>query len=242
MCSCKTIQTFFYSKKNKNMRRFAISDIHGCAVTFKNLLHQISFSKEDVLYLLGDYIDRGPDSRGVIDHIWYLQKEGYQVHCLRGNHEQNLLDAYSETRFECEIPKETLLSFEVKTVKDIPKVYIRWMEKLPYYFDLEDYILVHAGLNFNLAKPLDDHADMIWIRHWYDNIDSDWLGGRIIVHGHTPTRQLEIKRSINTLDEIPAIDIDAGCVFESFGLGNLCVLNLDTKKLRFAANQEVVYH
>lgn len=51
------------------MSRYAISDIHGCAKTFKNLLRRISFSKEDVLYLLGDYIDRGPDSKGVIDHI-----------------------------------------------------------------------------------------------------------------------------------------------------------------------------
>jgi len=51
------------------MARFTISDIHGCAETFKKLLNRISFSKEDVLYLSGDYIDRGPDSKGVIDHI-----------------------------------------------------------------------------------------------------------------------------------------------------------------------------
>lgn len=59
------------------MRKFTISDIHGCAKTFKALLNRISFSKEDELYLLGDYIDRGPDSRGVIDHIWHLQKTGH---------------------------------------------------------------------------------------------------------------------------------------------------------------------
>ncbi|MFT5168289.1 MAG: serine/threonine protein phosphatase 1, partial [Saprospiraceae bacterium] len=64
------------------MKQYAISDIHGCAKTFKALLEQISFSKEDVLYLLGDYVDRGPDSKGVIDHIWQLQSEGYTVFCL----------------------------------------------------------------------------------------------------------------------------------------------------------------
>ena len=73
------------------MSKYAISDIHGCIATFKTLLDKIKFSKEDELYLLGDYIDRGPDSKGVIDHIWYLQKSGYQVHCLRGNHENMLL-------------------------------------------------------------------------------------------------------------------------------------------------------
>ena len=222
------------------MRRFAISDIHGCAKTFKKLLRRINLTQEDVLYLLGDYIDRGPDSRGVIDHILDLQKEGYQVHCLRGNHEHYLLESYEETRFDCDIPKETMLSFEVNSVKLIPDVYIDWMNALPYYFELEDYILVHAGLNFRSAFPLEDEAEMIWIRHWYDDIDKEVLGDKIVVHGHTPTRQLEIKRSIRQLDEIPAIDIDAGCVFESFGLGNLCALNLDTKQLIFEANIDVV--
>lgn len=223
------------------MRRFAISDIHGCAKTFKKLLEQISLSKQDILYLLGDYIDRGPDSKGVIDHIWDLQKQGFQVYCLRGNHEQNLLDAYYETRFECEIPKETLKSFQVDTVKSIPQKYITWMYDLPYFFEIENYILVHAGLNFNTIAPLENKTDMIWIRHWYDRIDRHWLSNRIIIHGHTPTRQLDIKRSIHTLSEIPAIDIDAGCVFESFGLGNLCLLNLDSKQLIFMANRDVVY-
>jgi len=217
------------------MRRFAISDIHGCAKTFKKLLQRISFSKEDVLYLLGDYVDRGPDSKAVIDYIWELQTQGYEVHCLRGNHEHNLVDAFKETRFDCDIPQETLLSFEVDSVKSIPTKYIEWLDGLPFCFKLKDFILVHAGLNFNSTAPLEDEIEMIWIRHWYDDIDSQLLGDRIVVHGHTPTRQLEIKRSIHTLDEIPAIDIDAGCAFESFGLGHLCVLNLDTKQLIFEA-------
>ena len=74
-------------------RKIAISDIHGCCKTFKALLNKIKFNSNDELYLLGDYIDRGPDSKGVIDYIWQLQKEGYQVNCLRGNHEQMMLRA-----------------------------------------------------------------------------------------------------------------------------------------------------
>lgn len=222
------------------MSRFAISDIHGCVQTFKALLDRISFSKEDVLYLLGDYIDRGPDSRGVIDHIWNLQKNGYTVHCLRGNHEQMLLDELAEKEIWYNGEKATLNSFQVKSNREIPKPYIEWMDALPYFFSLEDYILVHAGLNFRSKSPLEDPYEMIWIRHWYEDIDKEWLGDRIIVHGHTPTQQLVLKRSINELWKIPAIDIDAGCAFESFGLGNLCALNLDTKKLTFHANVDVV--
>ncbi|MEO0876095.1 MAG: metallophosphoesterase, partial [Bacteroidota bacterium] len=66
------------------MRKFAISDIHGCLKTFEALLDQIQFTTQDELYLLGDYIDRGPDSKGVIDLIWKMQADGYQVKCLRG--------------------------------------------------------------------------------------------------------------------------------------------------------------
>jgi len=75
------------------MKKYVISDIHGCAKTFKALVDRISFSREDELYLLGDYIDRGPDSKGVIDHIWDLLETGYTVHCLTGNHEQMFLHA-----------------------------------------------------------------------------------------------------------------------------------------------------
>jgi len=61
--------SFLFNTNLSLMKKFAISDIHGCAKTFKALLKKINFSKEDELYLLGDYIDRGPDSKGVIDYI-----------------------------------------------------------------------------------------------------------------------------------------------------------------------------
>lgn len=222
------------------MRRFAISDIHGCAKTFKKLLRRINFSQEDVLYLLGDYLDRGPDGKGVIDHIFELQKNGFEVHCLRGNHEQYFLDAYYETESTYTIPQETLTSFEVENVKDVPKVYLDWMNRLPYFFDLEDYLLVHAGLNFKSDAPLEDEAAMIWIRHWYDDIDEEWLGNQIVVHGHTPYEKWEIKKNLHHLEDIPAINIDAGCVFESYGFGHLCALNLGTKQLIFEDCMDVV--
>lgn len=70
------------------MPQYAITDLHGCARTFRALLDKIRFSKEDELYLLGDYINRGPDSKGVIDHILELRESGHTVHCLRGNHQR----------------------------------------------------------------------------------------------------------------------------------------------------------
>ncbi len=220
------------------MRKFTISDIHGCLKSFKALLQKISFSKEDELYILGDCVDRGPNSRGVIDHIWKLQETGYTVHCLIGNHEQMLLyniEAKDELFGINEVRgyPETLLSFDVTQADQIPEAYVRWMKELKYYIEVDQYILVHAGLSFHTSSPLTDKAEMIWTRYWYDGIDRDWLGDRIVVHGHTPSKQLVIKKSIQQLSTIPAINIDNGCCFKGFGLGNLCALELGTRALTF---------
>lgn len=223
------------------MKKFAISDIHGCAKTFKALLDRISFSQEDELYLLGDYVDRGPDSRGVIDHIWHLQETGHTVHCLCGNHEQMFLyeiDARDELSDinERRGYTETIASFGTLDIDKIPKSYIEWMKGLDFYLEVDQYILVHAGLDFSSQNPFKNRREMIWIRDWYEEIDREWLGDRIIVHGHTPVRQLEIKNSIGQLAEIPAIDIDNGCPFESVGFGNLCAFELGTQAFTFQAN------
>ncbi len=218
------------------MTRFAISDIHGCVQTFKALLQKINFTKQDELFLLGDYIDRGPDSRGVIDHIWDLQNEGFKVNCLRGNHEQMLLDEVLKINEWYNGEPATLASFGVNQNIDIPETYIEWMKGLEYYFELEDYILVHAGLNFLRKDPLADLKEMMWIRRWYDQIDRDWLGKRIIVHGHTPITKREVENYLKIIDQLPVIDIDAGCYYETEGFGNLCALNLDRRELIFQAN------
>ena len=78
-------------------RIFAIGDIHGCSKTFKKLLlDKIKINKSDTIYCVGDYIDRGEDSKGVIDFILDLRAEGYTIHTLRGNHEQMLLDSIAD--------------------------------------------------------------------------------------------------------------------------------------------------
>lgn len=76
-------------------RTFVIPDIHGCCRTFRQLLfHRLELQKTDTLYLLGDYIDRGPDSKGVIDTILELQRDGYDVQAIKGNHEEMLIETF----------------------------------------------------------------------------------------------------------------------------------------------------
>lgn len=216
------------------MRKFAISDIHGCLKTFQALLEKIEFSKDDELYLLGDYLDRGPDSKGVIDHIWHLLNEGHKVYCLRGNHEQMLLDdlaKFDQNNYPGEV--HTLSSFGVRNIKEIPKEYISWLKALPYFHEVDEYILVHAGLDFSLENPFASTSQMIWIRFWYDKIDRAWLGNRIIVHGHTPIISSTIRSNLKKILAVPVVDIDGGCAFESIGLGQLCAFDLTNRTLTF---------
>jgi serine/threonine protein phosphatase 1 len=226
------------------MRRFAISDIHGCLRTFESLLECLSLEKEDQLFLLGDYIDRGPDSKGVIDCIIALRERGQQVFCLRGNHEQMLLNAIANPRhlpvFLSNGGVESLLSFGTTNPRDIPEPYLRFINDLPLYLEIPDYVLVHAGLNFNLQDPLQGENEMIWIRNWYSSIQYEWLGPRLIVHGHTPIGKSAITAMARQLPLRRVLNIDAGCVYSyDTSMGALCAFDLDTGKLFFQDNIEV---
>ena len=224
------------------MRRFAISDIHGCCKTFKYLVKDIiQLTKEDRLFLLGDYIDRGPDSKGVIDFILQLQEEGYQVDCVRGNHEEMLLDGLkSDMQLGSWLingGRETLRSFEVIDPNDIPHKYFKFIEELKLYIELEDYLLVHAGFNFKDEDFLEDKYAMLWIRRWHGEFDIDRTNGKIIIHGHTPMLKDDIVKAPKL--ELP-VDIDAGCAYYHIeGLGFLCAYNLDTKEFYFQENMDI---
>jgi serine/threonine protein phosphatase 1 len=226
------------------MRKIAISDIHGCLKTFEALLDQLALSTSDQLYLLGDYVDRGPNSKGVIDHIWALQQQGYTIHCLRGNHEELVLRAASGNLTYLEKwlltdGKDTMDSFGVSNCSDIPIAYLNWMTALPYYLEVDEYLLVHAGLDFALDDPLSDHTEMCWIRNWYENIRYDWLDGRIIVHGHTPIELETIENQFANLSIAQYLDIDTGCVYgdprhwRKEGLGYLTAFDMGNRRLVF---------
>lgn len=224
------------------MNQWAISDIHGCAKTFKALLQKIQLSRKDELYLLGDYIDRGPDSKGVIDHIWQLQEQGFTVRCLRGNHEQLALDALTDKSdrqlWMINGGVETLLSFGVSRVGELPTAYLDFMNNLAHFFETGEYILVHAGLNFDMPDPLQGLHSMLWIRRWYQDINREWLNGRIVVHGHTPQKKHEVELQFKKLAQQQVLDIDCGCVFEMKAMGHLCALNLTKRELVFQPNAD----
>jgi serine/threonine protein phosphatase 1 len=224
-------------------RQFVIGDVHGCKVSLIALLKKIDLKMDDELYFLGDYIDRGPDSKGVFDTIFSLQKAGHTVFCLLGNHEAMLIGALSgnvEDRHDWKQHggKQTLRSFDAVLPEEIPAVYTDFMEKMPLVLEVGDYILVHGGLNFNQTNPLKETQQMIWIRDWYTKINYPWLGKRIILHGHTPQSvQMTLDQAENLeLDRV--LCLDGGCVFNGTYLNSLICFELNSKELYIQKNIE----
>lgn len=218
-------------------RRIAIADIHGCATTFEHLLFDVvKFKKTDKLFLLGDYIDRGPRSKETLDLMMKLEEDGYEMVALRGNHEQMLLDSIvSVPDFDlwhingC---NATLESFGVLETKDIEGLYLNYISSMPYYHVLEDFVLVHGGLNFDLDDPLKDVSTMLWMRNAF--VPKEKIGGRKMVVGHTPVPLEEIRTSLNTDKFL----IDGGCCYHSRynNLGKLVALDIDTREMFVADN------
>jgi serine/threonine protein phosphatase 1 len=233
------------------MSRWIIPDIHGCARTLKTLLeNMLKVTKGDELFFLGDYIDRGPASKEVIDYLMDLQEKGWNIHCLKGNHEDYCVKAWEEDqKFHLFKPsvqkswenvgaKETYASFGGKRPRDIPQKYIDWMRNLDYYFELEDYILVHAGMNFRIQNPFDDKQSMIWVRDF--KVDFEKTNGRRIIHGHLPEDYSFIDFVIKNPKSHDFIALDNG-VFNvnKTGMGNLMAFNPDTNELFAQSNMDM---
>jgi len=218
------------------MPKYAISDIHGCGLTFEELLNSIGLNKSDELFILGDYINRMPRSKEVIDKIMHFQQNGYQIHTIQGNHEDMLLD-YLDSCNPPSIFTETLESFGIKKLNQLDNHYIDWFRNLKLYEEDDAHIFVHAGLDFSQSNPLADTHNLMWIRGWYETINYKWLGDRKIIHGHEPITKNRIIDMRDQLDKKQVIDIDNGCFkIEQEGMGNLCCLNLDSLELHFQKN------
>ncbi|MDJ1499284.1 metallophosphoesterase family protein [Xanthocytophaga agilis] len=201
-----------YVKKTKAGRRFAIGDIHGCFDTFRALVEdQIGLTQSDQLFLLGDYINRGPKQTKVLDYIIQLRASQYEVYPLRGNHEQMLL---------------------ADRLDEIIPPYRDFFIELPYYYETDHFYLVHAGLNFLASDPLEDTYSMLWMRQ-SPLPDEEFLNQRKVVHGHTIHSLSEITLAIKNRE--PILPLDNGCyrgLREAAGeYGNLCALNLDSFEL-----------
>lgn len=234
------------------INQWVIPDIHGCIQTLKQLIEvQIKPNKEDELYFLGDYIDRGPDSKGVIDFLISLQNDGYNTNFLKGNHEEYFLKSLEHEPSRKQLIKfgrknrfkkewlahggdKFMQSFEQNKLHKIPFLYSDWIKNLKNYILLEKHILVHAGLNFKIENPFEDTFDMLWTRDF--EIDPMKIDNRLIIHGHVPVHIDVIHQSIYN-ENVPCINLDNGVYFKNKeGFGELTAYELNSKMLLTQCN------
>ena len=216
-----------------NKRIFAIGDIHGCFESFRELVEsKIKLQQNDKLILLGDYIDRGNQSKAVVDYIIQLQRKGFDIIPLMGNHESMLLDAIENgERLLLWIyngGSKTLESFSIKSLKDLDSIYIDFFKGLPFYYSYKNFLFVHAGFNDEIDNPFGDKYSLIWqCRKEYKN---PALINKTIIHGHCLVTVSNCKERVQANHQV--IDLDTGCVFSDMvGYGRLTALELNTKCL-----------
>lgn len=237
------------------IKKWVIADLHGCVKTLRKLVEEkIRPEKADFIFFLGDYIDRGPDSKGVIDYIMSLEAQNINIRPIKGNHEEYLLIALDKEKelkrryffFNEENPyfREwlthgggiTLKSFGVKKFTQIPLKYFDWIKKLQNFYLEEKYVIVHAGLNFTLKDPFEDHHAMLWARSF--EAAPEKIGNRKIIHGHVPVSLDFMKSCIND-ENHKFLPLDNGCYLPNkSGMGNLVAFELNTSELLVQPNVE----
>jgi len=199
---------------------YAVGDIHGRLDLLSRIVDKIERHadllgvEEPTIVFLGDYIDRGPQSKEVVDFILKEMPRGFDIVCLRGNHEQMMLDFLDDAErgygWCMNGGTETLRSYGVLRpnqtesadrfeklrsglLDNLPFPHEDFFERLHYYGVMGDYCFVHAGIRPGV--PMEDQRliDLLWIRDEFLNCDQDL--GKIVVHGHTPDKEIQLRKN-----------------------------------------------
>ena len=224
-------------------RVFAVGDIHGHLATFRALLHRLDLKPEDRVICLGDMIDRGPQSAGVVD----LVRTHPQIVCLKGNHEHMAVQSVQKNgTFEAWQPwmqrggKSTYGSYIVQAEGDLYDAKqtmledFMWLDNLPTQIVLDRLRLVHAGYDPRMPLDMQGEKELLWIRKEWHQHEGPVDPVRTVLFGHTTTTKLgdagEVARSAQRLtDGRPAwIGLDVGAynhVSPGIAAVNLTTLN-----------------
>jgi diadenosine tetraphosphatase ApaH/serine/threonine PP2A family protein phosphatase len=229
----------------EGLRIYAVGDIHGridllqeLAATMRSDLKAFPAARAIEVYV-GDYVDRGPGTRDVVEWLIATPPLGERRICLMGNHEDLLLraldDASEMSNWLYNGGGETIVSYlsdgnprrEFPTNESLraafrdalPAAHCAFFSSLPRTAEFGGYLFVHAGVRPGRPLKDQDPEDLIWIRGPF--LDSVVDFGKIVVHGHTPVTAPDIRSN--------RINIDTGAVFS----GNLTCLVLEADKRRF---------
>ena len=242
------------------MATWVVGDIHGCFDDFMKILNHKEVKKNDNFILIGDIIDRGPDSYKMLKWAMENVTDDGKYQMILGNHEDNIIHEYINalifygknsdiSHLYCMYGFEIYMheaGFErLSSIKPI----IDWFGSLPLYKKVsvntnsikQDYIIAHAWYNKNR-----DRNTLLWDRDIDKNdfLTNDYepINKEILIHGHTPTISIRecIKEPVNqVLFREHSINIDCGAVFSQYG-GNLAAIRLEDKKTIYANEQRKI--
>ncbi|MEZ4883238.1 MAG: metallophosphoesterase [Chitinophagales bacterium] len=207
-------------------RRIAIGDIHGCIITLKTLLKKLDLTLQDQLFLLGDLIDKGINSKQVVDYILQLKRMDFSIFTLKGNHEQSFLTAYDcgWSFFMDYLEQNNTSDF----LGDELETYLQFFSSMEYAYDLGDWLVSHTEF------LIDEHSIYRGMRGLFSRVDFDIDKNELLkkrqVVGHFVTSIDKIQSNIAAKNRV--ICIDSGCIYNKIeSLGYLSAFNLDTDEL-----------
>ena len=224
-------------------RIYAVGDIHGRRDLLLRMEQRILVDlgggiTEPLVVFLGDYVDRGPDSAGVIEHL-SSRRFGVAIKALRGNHEDLLLSFLDDPsildRWRGLGGLETLHSYGVDVSEalrgrgyrqareqfaaKLPAAHRRFLEELPLNHGCGDYFFCHAGVRPRVGLDRQADEDLLWIRDEFLNFEGSF--GKIVVHGHSPVSEPEMHAN--------RINVDTG----AFATSRLTAVVLEEAGRRF---------
>ncbi|MEW6736638.1 MAG: metallophosphoesterase family protein [Acidobacteriota bacterium] len=204
-------------------KTYVVGDVHGRLSQLKALIGNLDYDpKSDRLVFLGDLIDRGEDSPGVVNYVLELKDGSPNLICLRGNHEQMLLDLIEYGDLLWLVPENggaiTIAQYGCKYIEEtstlslqIPIAHLEFFNTMLPFFEDENAYYVHAGLTMGKHPSECDEETLRWKR---DPIFFKRYQGKLCFFGHTPTRYLP-SNGTRKLQDIyvcgSAVGVDTGC-------------------------------
>lgn len=184
---------------------FAVGDIHGCIDPLERMLSRIeTYASGGTVVFVGDYIDRGPDSKSVLDRFIAGAADPWRWICLKGNHEDMMVDAYADSdsrdMWIINGGLETEMSYGGRVLPE----HLQWAADLPLMHVDRHRIFVHAGVVPEFPLERQTKRDLLWLRFAPDQSGDYW--GKHLVHGHTPSE-------LNPMTTGNRTNLDSACVF-----------------------------
>ncbi len=232
-----------YVSPIKDGRQLIVGDIHGCSRTLDALLKKVDLSENDQIFFVGDYINKGPDSKGVLDTLIALKKEYSNVYFLRGNNESYFYKTLKKNesrvlRLARRYKVEDLFKYEgIKFF--LRKRYRKFLKSTLHYIESDDFFVVHTLIDFKYEIPFFNTFYILWMRNF--KASKKLQNYKQVIHGHKITAIKHIRKAVkNDKYDIP---IDNGCVLgnNNRDYGRLICFDITNRILFEQENVELEY-